>query len=57
MTPNLPEVLKERFNLAVEVMDPLRNIENKAGVDSEWLESIATRLAVAIGLATRKLGD
>lgn len=57
LTPNLTAVLKEQFNLAVEVMDPLRNIDNKAGVDSEWLESVGPRLTVAIGLATRKLGD
>jgi type IV pilus assembly protein PilM len=58
LTPNLREVLQDRFNVATELMNPLRRIQyNESDFDSGWLQSVAPVLAVAVGLASRKLED
>ncbi|MDH3746390.1 MAG: pilus assembly protein PilM, partial [Acidobacteriota bacterium] len=58
LTPNLREVLQDRFNVATEVMDPLRRVSYKeSDFDSVWLQSVAPMLAVAVGLAARKVDD
>ncbi len=58
LTPNLQQVLRERFGVPTEMLDPLRRIHFREGdFDREWLRSIAPMLAVAIGLAIRKQGD
>jgi hypothetical protein len=39
-------------------MNPLRRVHWKDGsFDRTWLESIAPMMAVAVGLAIRKVGD
>ena len=58
LTPNLKEVLRERFGVPTELMNPLRNVDySGSGFDEQWLLSIAPTLAVAVGLAVRKVGD
>ena len=58
LTPNLQQVLRERFGVPTEMLDPLRRIHHREGdFDREWLRSISPMLAVAIGLAIRKQGD
>ncbi|MFN7941714.1 MAG: type IV pilus assembly protein PilM [Thermoanaerobaculia bacterium] len=58
LTPNLQQVLRERFGIPIELMDPLRRIHFREGdFDREWLRSISPMLAVAVGLAIRKVGD
>jgi type IV pilus assembly protein PilM len=58
MTPNLSEVLTERFGVDVELMDPLRRIQyRESDFDVEWLQAVGPMLAVGIGLAVRKVGD
>jgi type IV pilus assembly protein PilM len=58
LTPNLQQVLRERFGVPTEMLDPLRRIHYREGdFDREWLRSISPMLAVAIGLAIRKQGD
>lgn len=58
LTPNLQQVLKDRFGLPVTLMDPLRRIEYKeSDFPSDWLQAISPTLTVAIGLAIRKQGD
>lgn len=58
LTPNLVEVLRERFAVPAEVMNPLRRIHyRESDFDSGWLQSIAPMLAVAVGLAIRQVGD
>ena len=58
MTPNLLQVLRERFGVPTELMNPLRRVTYKESeFNSEWLQSIAPMMAVTIGLAARKLGD
>jgi type IV pilus assembly protein PilM len=58
LTPNLMEVLRERFGVPTEPLNPFRNVQFKeSDFNREWLESIAPMLAVAVGLAIRKVGD
>ena len=58
LTPNLQQVLRERFEVPTELMNPLRRIHYKEGTfDKAWLESIAPMMAVAVGLGIRKVGD
>ncbi len=57
LTPNLREVLQDRFGVPVELMNPLRRIHYKeSDFDGRWLGSVAPMLAVAVGLASRKAG-
>jgi type IV pilus assembly protein PilM len=58
LTPNLQQVLRDRFGVPVELMDPLRRIHFKEGdFDSGFLRSMAPMMAIAIGLAIRRQGD
>jgi type IV pilus assembly protein PilM len=58
LTPNLQQVLRDRFGVPTETMDPLRRVHFKdSEFDGEWLRSISPRLAVAVGLAIRQVGD
>lgn len=58
LTPNLQQVLQDRFGVPTEQMNPLRRIEYRgSGFDESWLMSMAPTLAVVIGLAIRKVGD
>lgn len=58
LTPNLQQILRERFEVPTELMNPLRRVHWKEGsFDRAWLESIAPMMAVAVGLAIRKVGD
>ncbi len=58
LTPNLQQVLRERFGVPIEMMDPLRRVHYREGdFDREWLRSMSPMLAVAVGLAIRKQGD
>ncbi|MEJ2084510.1 MAG: type IV pilus assembly protein PilM [Acidobacteriota bacterium] len=58
MTENLVSVLKERFGVATELMNPLRKVHyRESDFDSQWLQSIAPMLTVSVGLAVRKIGE
>jgi type IV pilus assembly protein PilM len=58
LTPNLIQVLRERFGVPTELMNPLRRIHyRESDFDRAWLDSIAPMLTVAVGLAVRKIGD
>lgn len=55
---NLDSQLKERFGITVEIMNPFRQIDTAgAGVSPEWLSDNAPSLAIAVGLAVRRLGE
>jgi type IV pilus assembly protein PilM len=57
LTPNLQQILRERFGVPVELLDPLRRVHFRPGdFDRDWLKSVAPMLAVAVGLAVRKVG-
>lgn len=58
LTPNLLQVLRERFGVPTELMNPLRRVHyRESDFDQAWLDSIAPMLSVAVGLALRKIGD
>jgi type IV pilus assembly protein PilM len=58
LTPSLREVLQDRFGVATELMNPLRKVAYKeSDFDTEWLDSVAPLLSVAVGLAMRKMGE
>jgi len=52
------ETLEERLGVAVEVLDPLRNVVvNEKEFDPEYLKTIGPTFSIAVGLAMRKVGD
>ena len=58
LTENLVSVLKERFGVSTELMNPLRRIHYRENdFDGQWLQSIAPMLTVSVGLAVRKIGE
>jgi type IV pilus assembly protein PilM len=58
LTPGLEQVLRDRFQVPVERMDPLRRIRHReSDFNAEWLQTISPMLAVAVGLAVRRVGD
>jgi type IV pilus assembly protein PilM len=58
LTPGLEQVLRDRFQVPVERMDPLRRIHHReSDFNAEWLQTISPMLAVAVGLAVRRVGD
>ena len=58
LTPNLLQVLRERFEVPTELMNPLKKIHYKeSDFDANWLQSIAPMMAVAVGLGIRKVGE
>jgi type IV pilus assembly protein PilM len=58
LTPNLLQILRERFGVTVELMDPFRRVQvRESDFDAEWLRGVAPMLAVAVGLAIRKVGE
>ncbi len=58
LTMNLVEVLRERFGVPTELLNPFANIYFKeSDFDRDWLDAIAPMLAVAVGLAMRRVGD
>ena len=58
LTPNLQEVLREKFEVRTELMNPLRRVHYKeSDFDPGFLDHVGPRMAVAVGLAVRKVGD
>lgn len=58
LTPGLEQVLRDRFQVPVERMDPLRRVHYRPNdFNAEWLQTISPMLAVAVGLAVRRVGD
>lgn len=54
----LNPVLQEQLNLSVEVINPFKNIQySEKQFHVEYLREIGPFMAVAVGLATRKVGD
>ncbi len=58
LVANLESILKERFQVNVELLNPFRNIRyNESDFDPDWINSNAPAMAVAVGLAIRTVGD
>jgi len=55
--PNLLESLGERFGIPVERLDPFRRVTLGKDIPPETAEELASSAAVAVGLASRKVGD
>jgi type IV pilus assembly protein PilM len=54
---NFDEMLAERINVNVSVVQPFRNIRIPDKIDSSFVEEMAPMAAVAAGLALRRHGD
>lgn len=55
---NLAEVVSQRLGMPVELLNPLKQIIcNEKEFDPEYLQEISPFIAVAAGLAMRRLGD
>ena len=56
--PGLKDVLADLTDANVDFMNPFRNIAyDKNDFDPEYIEAIAPKMSVVMGLATRKPGD
>jgi len=57
-TVNLDEVIKGRFLVDVEIMNPFRSIRySESDFDPDWINRHASAMTVAVGLAVRTVGD
>ncbi|HJV35817.1 type IV pilus assembly protein PilM [Geomonas sp.] len=57
-TPMLMDSVQQRLALPIEMLDPLaRVMVSEKDFDAGYLNEVAPMLAVAVGLATRRLGD
>ncbi|HSB36822.1 MAG TPA: pilus assembly protein PilM, partial [Thermoanaerobaculia bacterium] len=55
---HLDDVLKEKFGLPVEGLNPFRSIAtDERAVDAAWLSENAPSLAIAVGLGVRRIGE
>lgn len=55
---NLDQVLKERFVVPVEIMNPFKEVAySETEFPPEWLNRHAPAMAVAVGMALRTVGD
>jgi len=55
---NLDAILRDKFGISVTILDPFRRIQvDESAFNPEELAEIAPSMAVAVGLAMRKLGD
>jgi type IV pilus assembly protein PilM len=54
----LIEVVKRKLSLPVEMLNPFRKVTvNEKEMSASYLEEIAPMVTIAVGLATRRLGD
>ncbi|MEE9524274.1 MAG: pilus assembly protein PilM, partial [Thermodesulfovibrionales bacterium] len=54
---NFDEMLAERINVNVSIVQPFRNIKIPDKIDPSYVEEMAPMAAVAAGLALRRHGD
>ena len=55
--PNLRESLADRFGVPVEMLNPFNRVEVAKGIAPETLEEMSPSVTIAVGLASRRLGD
>ncbi len=56
--PRIKDVLEDVTNASVEIINPFRNISyNPSDFDPEYIQDIAPKMGVTIGLALRRVGD
>jgi type IV pilus assembly protein PilM len=57
-TANLVEAVQQKLALPVEILNPFQRVAvSEKDFDLGYLEEIGPQMAVAVGLATRRLGD
>jgi type IV pilus assembly protein PilM len=55
---NIEHVLHEKFGFDVEILNPFKNISyNESEFNPETISELAPAMTVAVGLASRKIGD
>ncbi len=55
---NLDSILRDKFGIPVSIMNPFQNISfNESEFNPEWVAEVGPSMAVAVGLAIRKVGD
>ena len=55
---NLDAILRDKFGIPVAIMDPFRRVSvDESAFNPEELAEMAPSMAIAVGLAMRKLGD
>jgi type IV pilus assembly protein PilM len=55
---NLDAILRDKFGIGVSILDPFRNVNvDEKEFNPEEMAEIAPSMAIAVGLAIRKLGD
>ena len=55
--PHLRESLAERFGVTVEPLNPFNRVQIGKGIPPETLEELSPSVSIAVGLASRRLGD
>jgi type IV pilus assembly protein PilM len=55
--PHLRESLAERFGVAVEPLNPFNRVQIGKGISPETLDELSPSVSIAVGLASRRLGD
>ena len=55
--PHLRESLAERFGVAVEPLNPFNRVQIGKGIAPETLDEVSPSVSIAVGLASRRLGD
>ncbi|MBF0488309.1 MAG: pilus assembly protein PilM, partial [Nitrospirae bacterium] len=57
LVKGLKEKLSDMTGYPVTLLNPFKDIKIPKGIDAAYLESIAPIATIAVGLATRRLGD
>ena len=55
--PNLREALADRFGVPVEPLNPFNRVQVGKGISPETLEEMSSSVTIAVGLASRRVGD
>jgi type IV pilus assembly protein PilM len=55
--PHLREALSERFGVPVDPLNPFNRVHVGKGISPEDLEDLGASVSVAVGLASRRVGD
>ena len=54
---NLRESLADRFGIQVEPLNPFNRVQVGKGISPEMLDEFSTSVSIAVGLASRRIGD
>ena len=55
--PNLSEALAGRFGVPVEPLNPFLRVQAAKGISPDTLDALSPSVSIAVGLASRRLGD